>query len=124
MLMFSLMPSSCPNSLNACEANCGPLSDIALPGRPKHLYSEVSRMVPVCSAMIVLLHDSKITLFIDPWSTMTMIESNPSDTGRSVIKSMVMRENSQGFSAETGWSGGIVRCQFILCCWQRVHPLT
>ena len=102
MLMFSLMPSSHPNSLNACEANCGPLSDIALSRRPKCLYSEVSRMVPVCSAVIVVLHDSKITPFVDPWSTMTMIESNPSDTGRSVIKSMVMRENGWGFSTEIG----------------------
>ena len=97
MLMFSLMPSSHPNSLNACEANCGPLSDIVLSGRPKHLYNEVSRIVSICSAMIILLHDSKIALFIDLWSTMTMIESNPSDTGRSVIKSMVMRENGQGY---------------------------
>ena len=124
MLMFSLMPSSCPNSLNVCEANCGPLSDIAFSGRPKHLYSEVSKMVPVCSAMIILLHDSKIIPFVDPWSTKTMIESNPSDTGRLVIKSMVMRENGQGFSAETGWSAGFIGCWFILCCWQRAHPLT
>ena len=102
MLMFSLMPSSLPNSLNACEANCGPQSNIALSGRPKRLYSKVSKMVPVCSAMIILLHDSKITPFVDPWSTTTMIELNPSDTRRSVIKSMVMRENGWGFSAETG----------------------
>ena len=124
MLMFSLMPSNRPNSLNACEANCRPLPDIALSGRPKHLYNEVSKMVPVCSAMIVLLHDSKITPFVDPWFTMTMIELNLSDTGRSVVKSMVMRENGQGCSATTGWSGGFVGCRFILCCWQRVHPLT
>ena len=124
MLMFSLMLSSHPNSLNACEANCGPLSDIALSGGPKHLYNEVSKMVPVCSAVIVLLHDSKITPFVDPWSTITMIESNPSETGRSVIKSIVRRENGRGFSAETGWSGGFVGCQFILCCWQRAHPFT
>ena len=76
MLMFNLMPNSCPSSLNVCEANCGPLSDIALSGRPKHLYNEVSRMVPVCSAVMVLLHDSKITPLVDPWSTTTMIESN------------------------------------------------
>ena len=124
MLMFSLMPNSRPNSLKASEANCGPLSEIALSGRPKRLYNEVSKMVPVCSAVIVLFHDSKITPFVDPWSTMTMIELNPSDIGRSVIKSMVMRENGQGFSAKTGWSGGFIGCWFILCCWQRVHPLT
>ena len=46
--------------------------------------------------MIVLLHDSNITPFIDPWSTMTMIESNLSNVGRSMIKSMVMRENGWG----------------------------
>ena len=124
MLIFNLMPSSRPNSLNACEANCGPLSDIALSGRPKRLYSELSKIVPVCSAVIVLLHDSKITPFVDPWSTTTMIESNPSDIGRSVIKSIVMRENGRGCSDLTGCSGGFVRCRFILCCWQRAHPLT
>ena len=122
MLMFNLMPSSHPNSLNACEANCRPLSDIALSGRPKHLYSEVSRMVPICSAVIVLLHDSKITPFIDPWSTMTMIESNPSETRRSVIKSMVRRENGWGCSAETGWSADFVGVHPLKSVYKTLHP--
>ena len=72
------------------------------------MYSEVSRMVPIYSAVIVLLHDSKITSFVDPWSTKTMIESNPSDVGRLVMKSIVMRENGWGFSAVICWSRGLL----------------
>src|ERR1700684_711423 len=122
--MFSLMPSNRPSSLNVCDANCGPLSDIALSGKPKRLYNELRRMVPVCSAVIVLLHDSKITPFVDPWSTTTMIESKPSDVGRSVMKSIVIRENGRGFTEVIGCRGGCVGCRFILCCWQKAHPLT
>ena len=36
MLMFSLILSSRPSSLNAWDANCGPLSEIALSGSLYH----------------------------------------------------------------------------------------
>ena len=73
--MANLMPRSCPNSQNAWEANCGPQSDIALSGSPYRLYKEFRRIFAVPIALIVLLQDSKITSFVEPWSTTTKIES-------------------------------------------------
>ena len=75
MLMASLMPRSRPSSRKACEANCGPLSDIALSGSPYRLYSKFRRIFAVHIASMVLLQGSKITPFVDPWSTTTKIES-------------------------------------------------
>ena len=34
VLMFSLIPSNRPSSLNVWDANCGPLSEIAWSGSP------------------------------------------------------------------------------------------
>jgi hypothetical protein len=51
------------------------------------------------------LHGSKITK--DPWSTTTIIESKPSDSGRSVMKSMVMRENGRLASDLVGCSARV-----------------
>src|ERR1700678_3266382 len=97
------------------NANCGPRSEIALSGSPYCLYSEFKKIVAVPSASIVLLHGSKITPFKDPWSTMTIIESKPSDSGRSVTKSMVMRENGHLASDLVGCSAGAEGCRLILC---------
>ena len=60
--------------------------------------------VPVAS--IILLQGSKITPLVDPWSTTTMIESKPPDGGRSVMKSMVMREKGRACSDLTGCKAG------------------
>ena len=45
-------------------------------------------------ASIILLQEIEITLFVDPWSTMTMRLSNPSLPRRSVMKSQVTCEKS------------------------------
>ena len=66
----------------------------------------LSRIVPVPVASIVLVQGSRITPLVDPWSTMTMIESNPLDGGRLVMKSMVMRENGRACSDLTGCRAG------------------
>ena len=60
------------------------------------------RIILVPGASIVLLQGSKITPLVDSWSTMTIIESNPLDVGRSVMKSMVMREKGWACSDLTG----------------------
>ena len=56
----------------------------------------------VSAAMIVLWQGSRITPFEDPWSNMTMIESNPFEGRRSVMKSIVRREKGWRPSALTG----------------------
>ena len=59
-------------------------------------------IVAVLLASMVLLQGSKITPFEDPWSTMTMMESKPSEIGRSVMKSIVTREKGRRSSALIG----------------------
>src|ERR1700678_1994074 len=114
--MANLIPNNRPNSLKTCDANCGPRSEIALSGNPYRLYKEFNKIVAVPSASIVLLQGSKITPFEDPWSTTTIIESKPSDSGRSVMKSMVMREYGRLASDLVGCSAGAEGCRLILCC--------
>ena len=69
----------------------------------------LSRIVPVPVASIVLLQGSRITPLVDPWSTTTMIEPNPLDVRRSVMKSIVMREKGQACSDLTGCKAGFDR---------------
>ena len=107
MLIASLMPKSRPNSRNALEANWGPRSEMALSGNPYRLYRESSKIFAVPMASIVLLQGSKITPFVDPWSTTTRIESKLSDSGRSVMKSMVIKEKGRVSSALIGCKGGL-----------------
>ena len=107
MLMANLIPRSLPNSLKALEANCGPRSEIALSGSPYRLYKESSKILAVPIASIVLLHGSRITPFVDPWSTTTSMESKPSEIGRSVIKSIVIKEKGRVSRALIGCKGGL-----------------
>src|SRR5277367_2078231 len=97
----------CPNSLKTCAANWGPLSEIALSGSPYRRYKEFRSIDAVPMASIVLWQGSKITSFEDPWSTMTKLESKPSDKGRSVIKSMVLREKGRRAQDLIGCNGGL-----------------
>src|SRR5271155_963638 len=106
--MANSMPRSRPNSRNAWEVNCGPRSDIALSGSPYRLYKEFRRIFAVPIASIVLSQDSKITPFVEPWSTTTKIESKPSEVGRPVIKSMVIKEKGQVAKDLIGCNGGLV----------------
>src|SRR5277367_5247877 len=96
-----------PNSSKTCAANWGPLSEIALSGSPYRRYKEFRSIDAVLMASIVLWQGSKITPFEDPWSTMTKIESKPSDKGRSVIKSIVTREKGRRSQDLTGCNVGL-----------------
>ena len=90
MLMLCLIFRAFIISWKAAAANCGPLSEIILSGSPNHLKTSLINRFTVCNAVIVLLQGIRITPFESPWSTMTKIESNPSDNSRSIIKSIVI----------------------------------
>ena len=59
-----------------------------LSGSPNLLYKFLNKSWAIPSAVIILLHGMRITPFVSPWSTTTNIESNPSDKGRSIIRSI------------------------------------
>ena len=82
------IPSSFNSSMNVFDVNWGPRSEIILSGKPNLLYKFLSRSLAVPSVVIVLLQGRRITPFVRPWSTTTNIESNSSDGGRSVIRSI------------------------------------
>ena len=75
--------------------------------------------------MIVLLHGMRITPLVSPWSTTTNIESNPSDKGKSVIKSIEQFANGRvDIAPSTGKNVGFHGFRSILNCWQVPQPLT
>ena len=78
----------------------------------------------VLAAMMVLWQGSRITPFEDPWSNMTMIELNPCEGGRLVMKSIIRREKGRSPSALTGNRAGLLGWRLILCCWQAAQPST
>src|SRR5277367_6197283 len=96
-----------PNSLKTCAANWGPLSEIALSGSPYLWYKEFRSIDAVPMVSIVLWQGSKITPLEDTWSTTTKIQSKPSDKGRSVIKSIVIREKGRRSQNLIGCNGGL-----------------
>jgi len=67
-------------------------------------------------ASIVLLQGMKITPLVSPWSTTTKIESNPSDSGRSVMKSIVICSKGLVEVDPIGMSPGVVGCVFGFIC--------
>ena len=69
-------------------ANLGSLSEIILSGSPNLLKRLSRKSTAVPFQVIVLAQGHKITPFERPRSTMTRIESYPSTSGRSVIKSI------------------------------------
>src|ERR1700733_6172830 len=123
--MVRSIPNCFPISRNALEANCGPRSDITLSGSPNRLYTLSRRSSTVPSAVIVLLQGHKITPFVRPWSTTTMIESYPCDIGKSVMKSIEIWAKGRPVPDPLiGIKGGEVGCRFILDCWHTAHPST
>ena len=66
-----------------------------LSGSPNLLYKFLNKSWAVPSAVIILLHEIRITPFVSPRSTTTNIESNPSDKGRSIIRSIEQFANGQ-----------------------------
>ena len=94
-----------------------------LSGSPNREKSRLMRAVATPSAVIVLLHGSRITPFIRPWLTTTRIESKSDDLGRSVIRSIDIWENGQiDFGPGIGSTVGFIGCQFILNCWHSGQP--
>src|SRR5271156_623559 len=70
-----------------------PVPAVTRTPNPQGLRNPCHSLVPIAS--MVLLQGSRITPFVDPWSTTTIMESKPSDSGRSVIKSIVIKEKGR-----------------------------
>ena len=125
--MVRLIPNCFPNSHNALEANWGPWSNITLSGSPKHLYMLLRRSSAVPLVVIVLLQEDKITPFVRPWSTMTIIASYPWDSGRLVMKSIKIWAKGLpvrdpligirgGLVAKSFYEGGSIICNNFKQC--------
>jgi hypothetical protein len=56
--------------------------------------------------VIVFLQSERITPFISPWSTMTMTESKPPDSGKLVIRSTEICEKGHVTDEGIGVKGG------------------
>src|SRR5579863_5882335 len=83
------MPSFLHSSCVVCAANCGPRLEIMVRGKPVHFHMLSNSSWLVCSAVMVLWHGDKIIALL--WqSTMVRILSYPFESGRSMMKSMVI----------------------------------
>jgi hypothetical protein len=72
-----------------------------------------------------LLQGIKTVAFVVLWSMMVKMESKPSDTGRSVIRSMATVSNGVALVAGVIGKGGAFGCTvFTLLLWQVAQPLT
>jgi alanine dehydrogenase len=58
------------------------------------------------------------------WSTTTIIESKPSLSGRSVMKSVVTMAKGHVVVDLIGDRGGTVGCVLTFICWQVAQPVT
>jgi hypothetical protein len=56
---------------------------------------------------MVFLQGERITPFVSPWSTMTMTESKPLDSGKLVIRSMEICEKGHVVDEGIGVKGGV-----------------
>ena len=72
----------------------------------------------------VFVVGEKITPFVSPWSTMTNIESNPEEVGRSVMRLQETCWNGQVVVERMGTSSGVIRWVFTLFCWHTAHLST
>ena len=108
--------SSLVSSLANVEVNCGPLSEIWVSWRPKHLntFSRKSFSTPATS--MIFKQGIMITPFIGPWSTMTIKESNPLEGGRSVMGLTESCLNGRVVVEGIGIRGGQVGWVFTLFC--------
>ena len=84
-----LTPSFSHISHITFDVNCRPRSDITFLGRPVCFHTWLIYSCDVSSAVTVLLHGANIVALLRQ-STTTNSESYPFDTGRSVMKSMVI----------------------------------
>jgi hypothetical protein len=59
------------------------------------------------SDVMVFLQGERITPFINPWSTTTMTESKPPDSGKSVIRSTEICKKGHVADEGIGVNGGV-----------------
>ena len=107
------------------DTNLGSLSLIIFEGSPNlgKICHRNSSATP--SAIMVSLQGVTISIFVQLWSVMVRIESNPSDSGSFTIKSMVMVWNgSASVSSVMGDKGAFHGWVFTLFLWHLAHPLT
>src|SRR5579863_3842953 len=114
------IPSFLHSSCVVCAANCGPRSEIMVRGKPVcfHMLSNSSWLV--CSAVMVLWHRDKIIALL--WrSTMVRILLYPFESGRSMMKSMVIVSQTL-LGMSLGFKGTLMGGH-ILVVWHVAHPL-
>ena len=117
---FCLISSFLQSSCVTCAANCGPRSDIIAIGNPVHFQTLSSSNWLVSTAVIFLLQGKRIIALLWRSTTVRML-SYPLDSGRSVIKSIVIVSHIPcGISF--GLSGTLIGGR-ILVVWQIAHPL-
>ena len=112
------------SSLVKADANCGPQSEMRVSWSPKclNMWSKKSWAIPFAS--IVFEQGASITPFVRPWSTTTIRESCPCETGKSVIRSMDSCLKGREEEDLMGESSGITGCVRALFYWQTVQPAT
>ena len=112
------------SSLAKADANCGPRSEMRVSWSPKRLnmWSKKSWAIPFAS--IVFEQGASITPFVRPWSTTTIRESCPCETGKSVIRSTDSCLKGREEEDLMGESSGITGCVRALFYWQTVQPAT
>jgi hypothetical protein len=91
-----LIPISLRASWKLSAINWGSRSEMILLGRANRVRKCRKRRSPTPSAESVLEQGMRITPLVRPWSTMTRMESNPLDVGRSVIRSIEHWEKGRG----------------------------
>ena len=79
--------------------------------------------LPTSAALMVFEHRMMITLFIRPWSTMTMMESMFSTRGKLVTKSTKSCLNGSIKVDGIRFNRGHIGWVFTLFCWHTAHPL-
>ena len=74
------------------------------------------------AASTVLEQGVRITLFVRPWLTTTMTESNPDDRERLVIRLTESCLKGRETVDKIGQRGGTIGWVLTLFCWQTVQP--
>ena len=110
------------SSLTRAEANWGPLSNIRVSWRPNHLKTFWKKSFSTSATSMVFEHGIMITPFIRLWLTMTMMESRPFTSSKSVTRSTESCLKGNKEVDGIGFNGGHVRWVFTLFCWHTVHP--
>ena len=122
MDIAEVIPNAFQTSCETLEANWGPRSDMILSGSPNRFHAFSRNSLAVSDAVIVFLHGD-ITIALENLSTITLIESNPLISGRSVMKSVVTC--SQGpLGVSVGMRGALVGWVRFLVDWQTAQPST